>query len=149
MTTPTTIIRGAEAPLDNVTCLGSTCADCGGTLLWAEAGYVAWHRICDGCGSHWDEHPVQFHGRIVAATEPAELPPSLRRWRMEWERQETREPPPYPDEELLATALRNDPDVGRWLPGPEEWHHPNSRPPTGYGVPVIGTSWARRARFYR
>lgn len=31
------------------------CADCGvGTLMWAEAGYVSYHRICSNCGSHWD-----------------------------------------------------------------------------------------------
>lgn len=39
--------------------LSPTCTDCGrGTLQWAEAGYVPWHRICDACGSHWDLHPV-------------------------------------------------------------------------------------------
>lgn len=32
---------------------------CGkGHMIWAEAGYVPWHRICDACGSHWDLHPV-------------------------------------------------------------------------------------------
>jgi hypothetical protein len=37
------------------------CADCGrGTLQWAEAGYVPWHRICDVCGSHWDLHPITW-----------------------------------------------------------------------------------------
>lgn len=38
---------------------GPTCADCGrGHLRWAEAGFVAWHRICDVCGSHWELHPI-------------------------------------------------------------------------------------------
>lgn len=38
-----------------------TCADCGlGTLQWAEAGYVSWHRICDVCGSHWELHPITW-----------------------------------------------------------------------------------------
>lgn len=37
------------------------CADCGvGHLLWAEAGYVPYHRICDVCGSHWDLHPIMW-----------------------------------------------------------------------------------------
>ena len=31
-----------------------TCPDCRrGQLLWAEAGYVPRHRICDCCGSHF------------------------------------------------------------------------------------------------
>ena len=35
------------------------CSACGrGTLQWAEAGYVPWHRICDDCGAHWDLHPL-------------------------------------------------------------------------------------------
>lgn len=35
---------------------------CGrGVMRWAEAGYVAWHRICDVCGSHWEMHPVTIH----------------------------------------------------------------------------------------
>lgn len=25
----------------------------GGTIRWAEAGYVAGYRICDGCGRHY------------------------------------------------------------------------------------------------
>jgi hypothetical protein len=37
------------------------CRDCKrGKLVWAEAAYVPWHRICDICGSHWDLHPLQF-----------------------------------------------------------------------------------------
>lgn len=34
---------------------------CGGTLQWAEAGYVPWHRICDRCGSHWTMYPVAIY----------------------------------------------------------------------------------------
>ena len=26
---------------------------CGGTVRWAEAGYVPGYRICDGCGRHF------------------------------------------------------------------------------------------------
>lgn len=52
-----------EAEDDGRICLGIgesvPCADCGvGTLIWAEAGYVPWHRICNVCGSHWSLHPV-------------------------------------------------------------------------------------------
>jgi len=28
-------------------------ADCGGTVRWAEAGYVPGYRICDQCGRHY------------------------------------------------------------------------------------------------
>jgi hypothetical protein len=39
--------------------LSPRCGDCRtGTLQWAEAGYVPWHRICDGCGAHRDLHPI-------------------------------------------------------------------------------------------
>ena len=44
------------------------CPDCGQTMLWAESGYTAWHRICDGCGSHWSVTPgdvVDGRQRIV------------------------------------------------------------------------------------
>jgi hypothetical protein len=44
------------------------CPDCGQTMLWAEHGYSPWHRICDGCGSHWSVTPedcVQGRQRIV------------------------------------------------------------------------------------
>lgn len=34
---------------------------CGGIMRWAEAGYVAWHRICDACGSRWDLHPLTVY----------------------------------------------------------------------------------------
>jgi hypothetical protein len=45
------------------------CADCKvGHLRWAEGGYVAFHRICDVCGSHWDLHPIAW-GPIRATPE--------------------------------------------------------------------------------
>lgn len=28
-------------------------AQCGGSVRWAEAGYVPGYRICDRCGRHW------------------------------------------------------------------------------------------------
>jgi hypothetical protein len=38
-----------------------TCPDCSmGRLTWAEAGFVAWHRICDVCGSHFTLYPVPW-----------------------------------------------------------------------------------------
>src|SRR3990167_3068638 len=43
----------------------------GGTLMWAEAGYVAWHRICNACGSHWDLHPWTL---FVSGDADAEIP---------------------------------------------------------------------------
>lgn len=44
------------------------CPDCGLTMIWAERGYAAWHRICEGCGSHWTVTPediVDGRQRIV------------------------------------------------------------------------------------
>jgi len=55
------------------------CIDCGwGSLLWAEAGYVAWHRICSHCGSHWDLHPMVIYvdqgGKLLWQTEAGLVP---------------------------------------------------------------------------
>jgi len=48
------------------------CPDCGrGELHWAEAGYVAWHRICSCCGSHWDLHPIAWGPQIALRDRPA------------------------------------------------------------------------------
>lgn len=53
-----------------------TCADCGvGTLQWAEAGYVPWHRICDVCGSHWDLHPITWGPARARRAKAAEWGP--------------------------------------------------------------------------
>ncbi len=45
------------------------CPDCGQTMIWAEKEYSPWHRICDGCGSHWsvtpEENLVEDRQRIV------------------------------------------------------------------------------------
>lgn len=50
--------------------IAPTCSDCGrGTLRWAEAGYVPWHRICDACGSHWDLHPLGLGIAMIPVTE--------------------------------------------------------------------------------
>jgi hypothetical protein len=51
--------RCADEEEPHTNCLREhpVCGDCSkGTLCWAEAGYVPWHRICDHCGSHWDLH---------------------------------------------------------------------------------------------
>jgi hypothetical protein len=46
---------GTEAWPTDVICL-----DCGnGPIAWAEAGYVAGHRICPYCGSHWELFQVE------------------------------------------------------------------------------------------
>jgi hypothetical protein len=37
-------------------------------MIWAEREYTAWHRICEGCGSHWTVRPedmVEDRQRIV------------------------------------------------------------------------------------
>ena len=44
------------------------CPDCGQTMIWAERDYGTWHRICNGCGSHWSVTPealVEDRQRIV------------------------------------------------------------------------------------
>jgi hypothetical protein len=44
------------------------CPDCGQTMIWAERDYTAWHRVCEGCGSHWIVRPADMVGdrqRIV------------------------------------------------------------------------------------
>ncbi len=44
------------------------CPDCGQTMLWAENRYGPWHRICEGCGSHWTVTPedmVEDRQRVV------------------------------------------------------------------------------------
>ena len=63
-----------EAPDDGkrILAVGDSplCADCGrGRLEWAEAGYVAYHRICAVCGSHWETHPLVVSGPVVATDE--------------------------------------------------------------------------------
>jgi len=125
------------------------CPDCRrGRLLWAEAGYVPWHRICETCGSHWDLHPLTYidwgQGH---ADEPADMPPSLRERRPQW----TGDDPDGhiaavetldPDDRLpagvthaellrLAVAAGTQPNGGR-----EDQR-------------VAHACWARRARFYR
>jgi hypothetical protein len=56
------------APAHTCPRVNPTCPDCGrGTLMWAEAGYVPWHRICSVCGSHWDLHPRYPDGYIRRA----------------------------------------------------------------------------------
>jgi len=58
-----------------------TCSDCRvGTLQWAEAGYVPWHRICDQCGSRWDLHPlIYFIDHDGAIRTENKLPPDIER----------------------------------------------------------------------
>lgn len=32
------------------------CPDCGlGEVMWAEAGFVPWHRACNRCGAHFEQ----------------------------------------------------------------------------------------------
>jgi hypothetical protein len=62
--------RYETAPDNNPICL-----DCQrGRLQWAEAGYVAWHRICDVCGSHWDLHPITWGPGKPCDTTPLRVP---------------------------------------------------------------------------
>jgi hypothetical protein len=47
--------QGADGMLDYwaaVTDVPCPCCD-GGTIRWAEAGYVPGYRVCDGCGRHF------------------------------------------------------------------------------------------------
>jgi len=47
-----------DAPAHQCVRVQPICPDCdAGMLIWAEAGYVPWHRICNHCGSHWELHP--------------------------------------------------------------------------------------------
>jgi hypothetical protein len=111
------------------------CGDCGrGTLMWAEAGYVPWHRICGHCGSHWELHPVQYFINerteklltetgtgVLHAPDPAE-PVS----------QEEGAPP-----HSVLLGLIMAPDVLA-----------RARAEANGGTPCIEAGWARRARLY-
>lgn len=138
-----------EAPDDGAIVLGVSpliCSDCGrGRLIWAEAGYVPWHRICECCGSHWDEHPVDYYLEPVPAEEPRDLPPSKREqvgWLIRTSR--FREPAgPVSDLEgaplhsSLMALITRDHCVAAATEAP------------GRGAPVIHAAWATRARLYR
>jgi hypothetical protein len=52
MTQPGAIERGMMDYWAAVTDVPCPCCD-GGTIRWAEAGYVPGYRICDGCGRHF------------------------------------------------------------------------------------------------
>ncbi len=125
--------------------LDPTCADCErGTLCWAEAGHVPWHRICNVCGSHWELHPVHFVSPGRAAAEPVELPPSKRplvppeQW--DWR-------PTYPNVEL-PEGIGLDDLLGLALTA---GYDEPSRPWGSGGPQALGATlacWARRARLY-
>jgi len=126
---------------------GPICADCGvGTLQWAEAGYVAWHRICDRCGSHWELHPIMlFLAR--AARRPLDYDAPLvgssdgRAWFVETDGPRGTMPAAGPipggdgwTYEALVDQLR------------PELVDAALRDSCG-GIPTIAACWARRARF--
>ncbi len=51
-------LSDSHEPHENCDRAVPVCVDRGvGRLMWAEGGYVPWHRICTHCGSHWDLHP--------------------------------------------------------------------------------------------
>lgn len=56
----------ADPQPDQHICMNPPCPDCGvGMLLWAEAGYVPWHRVCNRCGSHWELYPGGHDGNVI------------------------------------------------------------------------------------
>lgn len=157
-------IASRERPDDGATILhvgasAPTCSDCGhGRILWAEGGYVSWHRICDVCGSHWDEHSLGMGIALVEvpAVEPRNLPPSRRphsvvpsRWidgqgwvaldltaEIMGGRRESPEGIGRTWGELLALVTEPMRDAAR-----------ADRART-MGVPCVPACWLRRARFY-
>lgn len=140
-----------EAPDDGVIIVAAghapTCVDCGrGTLRWAEAGHVPWHRICDVCGAHWDLHPVTYFGKEVGEAEPEHLPPSQRPQRFEWmgtgvdgrlRPLAQLDPDPRLPGTTHAELLRLAIEAGAVHPnGPRSDEH------------IASACWAQRARFY-
>lgn len=116
--------------------LTPTCPDCGvGKLLWAEAGYVAWHRICSHCGSHWDLHPRSYYvtsdGELLTTGPDGVLAPPLG--------PTSREPGAPLHAELLALVTIGHIEAALRQLDPQQ--------PAVVGE--IPTCWARRARFYR
>lgn len=136
---PTRCVDDDGLHLEHVGNISPTCPDCKrGTLQWAEAGYVPWHRICDHCGSHWDLHPVDFFLRREAADEPEDVPPSLpqQRWLVDLP-----ESGPLASDEHLAHVQSLAAKIAAE-------HIERAVAECGGGVPVVTACWARRARFY-
>jgi hypothetical protein len=111
------------------------CPDCAhGRLRWAEAGYVAWHRICDCCGSHWDLRPVQ-----LVVDRDGEVRPVCDAGA--WE-------PPSEDGPISGQPGAPSYCVLLMLVTPEMVAE--ARQKAGqFAVPMIDGCWAQRARFYR
>jgi hypothetical protein len=153
------------------------CADCRrGTLQWAEAGYVPWHRICDHCGSHWDLHPITW-----GPARPRDTMPRLVGTGVYHCGHQVTDPPwceTCQDEVPEITREEPVPAVVRWVDGvgdvpidpteplgesgqtwgdllalvKEEHWAEASRPERVRqmaGSVVISCAWARRSQFYR
>jgi len=153
---------------------GPVCSDCGqGVLRWAEAGYVAWWRICDVCGSHWDLHPITWGpakprspvveqigwrcGHNVAAmdtdgqwcyecqNEPIPVYRELPLQVVRWE--QGRGEIPLDASEPLYDSGRTWGDLLA-LVTPEHWQEAETHRQQNCGQGVVECCWARRARLY-
>ena len=127
--------------------LAPTCSDCGaGTLCWAEAGYVPWHRICDCCGSHWDLYPVNYYLEELRAEGPLGVPPSQREI-VGWLIRDRDFRAPIgraPVSNVPGSPLHLD-----LVPLITREHVLAAVADARGGTPCLGACWARRARFYR
>ena len=156
------------------------CADCGvGPLVWAEAGYVPWHRICSVCGSHWDLHPIAWGPARPRDRSPRnvatggyvcghDLPPDAE-WCEECFDEPARVLRPVPAPEMvrwqdgrgeieidLAARVSVDAESPTWgeiiaLLTPAHWASAEApeRVRQMAGSIVVSCAWAQRARFYR
>lgn len=121
--------------LVHVGTVSAKCPDCAlGRLRWAEAGYVAWHRICDCCGSHWDLHPVRLvvdrDGTVRPVCESGT-----------WE---------APTEDGPIGGMPGAPAYLMLLALVTEQMVNEARQKAGqFAVPMIEGCWARRARMYK
>lgn len=123
------------------------CLDCNtGNLVWAEAGFVPWHRICNVCGSHWLLSKVPWG--------PARSRERARKELVYWvlgegemaidpeARVDAHSDPVFQDErtptwkEFIAKVT------------PDMWDKAESDRDNMLGMAVIPCSWATRARFY-
>jgi hypothetical protein len=153
---------------------GPVCSDCGrGVLRWAEGGYVAWWRICDVCGSHWDLHPIEWGpakpshplmekvgyrcGHDVERDDPQgtwcvecddEADPIYRETPVQYTRWvQGRGEMPLELTEPLYDSGRTWGDLLA-LVTPEHWAEAEAHREQMAGMVVVPCCWARRARLY-
>ena len=120
-----------------------TCPDCGrGTLQWAEAGYVPWHRICSHCGSHWELHPVPIFLVKLDENSSTQISPMgmyyspVREWLLDVrEAMDTNDDVARGNVQKIVLLVTKD-------------HIRAAVKENKPGVPHVNACWARRARFY-